>query len=522
MTHIGPYRAGAVEWSEEGITARLRDLYAPGAVVSDGQRFGILTEPRERVDGVQVLVHYPAMPPEDLGEPAFRSAYGVRAAYMSGAMANGLASADLVIAMAKAGFLASYGAGGVRTDDAEAAIVRIRNEVGDRGFAVNLIHSPHEPAMEEGLVDVMFRHGVRVTEASAFMAVTRSVVRYRAGGLSRAADGSVAIGNRVIAKVSRPEVAEQFMRPAPSAMLDALVADGAITAEQRELALQVPVADDITAEADSGGHTDRRPLSVLLPMLIRLRDRMARTLPAAAAVRVGAGGGIGAPEAAAGAFAMGAAYVVTGSVNQPTRESGSSDSVRGMLGKAGLADSTMAPAADMFEMGVELQVLRRGTMFASRARQLYQLYQRYDGLEALPAATRKELEEKYYKRSLDQVWRETVAYFESRDPSQIQRAEGDPRRKMALVFRAYLGQASHWANAGVEDRRIDYQVWTGPAIGDFNDWVAGSYLEPVENRGVVDVAEHILRGAAFETRLNWLKSCAIRFPFRPRYDVVRL
>ena len=34
----------------------------------------------------------------------------------------------------------------------------------------------------------------------------------------------------------------------------------------------------------------------------------------------------------------------------------------------------MAPAADMFEMGVKLQVLKRGTMFPMRAQKLYELY----------------------------------------------------------------------------------------------------------------------------------------------------
>ena len=63
---------------------------------------------------------------------------------------------------------------------------------------------------------------------------------------------------------------------------------------------------------------------------------------------------------------MGAAFVVTGSVNQACIESGSSDIVRKMLAEASQADVTMAPAADMFEMGVKVQVLKRGTMFAMR------------------------------------------------------------------------------------------------------------------------------------------------------------
>ncbi len=41
----------------------------------------------------------------------------------------------------------------------------------------------------------------------------------------------------------------------------------------------------------------------------------------------------------------------------------------------------MAPAADMFEMGVKVQVLERGTMFAMRAAKLYELYRGHAALE---------------------------------------------------------------------------------------------------------------------------------------------
>ncbi len=81
---------------------------------------------------------------------------------------------------------------------------------------------------------------------------------------------------------------------------------------------------------------------------------------------------------------MGAAYVVTGSVNQACVESGTSDAVRKMLAEAGQADVTMAPAADMFEMGVKVQVLKRGTMFAMRAAKLYELYRAYPSLGSDP------------------------------------------------------------------------------------------------------------------------------------------
>jgi len=57
-------------------------------------------------------------------------------------------------------------------------------------------------------------------------------------------------------------------------MLRHLVEDGKITAEQAQLARLVPMADDVTVEADSGGHTDNRPLVSLVPSIIRLRDEL--------------------------------------------------------------------------------------------------------------------------------------------------------------------------------------------------------------------------------------------------------
>ena len=71
--------------------------------------------------------------------------------------------------------------------------------------------------------------------------------------------------HRVVAKVSRTEVARKFFAPAPAKMLAELVARGDLTEEQARMAETVPVAQDLTVEADSGGHTDNRPAITLLP-----------------------------------------------------------------------------------------------------------------------------------------------------------------------------------------------------------------------------------------------------------------
>jgi trans-AT polyketide synthase/acyltransferase/oxidoreductase domain-containing protein len=461
--------------------------------------------------GLPVLGAAPPLPPSRLGSPVFRQAHGVRQAYMAGAMANGIASVELVNALAREGFLASYGAAGLLPETIDAALSRFAAEIPGLPFAVNLIHSPSEARLEREAVELFIRRQIRCVEASAYLSLTPHIVRYRVAGLRRV-NGRVEAANRVIAKVSRTETAEQFMRPPPADIVSALLEQGAITSEQAELSRFVPCADDITAEADSGGHTDRRPLSALLPTLIRLRDAIQRQLRYPVPVRVGAAGGLGTPLAVAGAFAMGAAYVVTGSVNQSCVESGTSAAARAMLAEAAMADCEMAPAADMFEMGVELQVLKKGTLFPMRAGRLYRLYQTYPGLDEIPADERDKLEKQVFRRPIDDIWRDCVRFFAERDPEQIERASGNPKRKMALVFRWYLGMSSRWATTGEPSRTVDYQLWCGPAMGSFNDWVTGSYLKNPGDRRVADVAHHLMRGAAFHTRLAQLRSAGVQIP----------
>ena len=201
---------------------------------------------------------------------------------------------------------------------------------------------------------------------------------------------------------------------------------------------------------------------------------------------------------------------MTGSVNQAWVESGSSDKVRGMLAQVQQADVIMAPAADMFEMGVKLQVIKRGTMFPMRAAKLFELYRAHGSMEEIPANEREAVEKTIFRESMAEIWEKTKAFFKEIDPSHIERAERDAKHKMALVFRWYLGLSSRWANAGEGTRVVDYQVWCGPAMGAFNEWVKGSFLEEPGNRRVGVVAMNLLHGAAVMTRLNALRSQGVR------------
>jgi len=449
-------------------------------------------------------------PLEKLGDPGFCRDHAIRYPYVGGSMAKGISSVAMVETLALAGMLGFFGAAGLLVEEVEAAIDQLQHRAAGCSYGFNLIHSPNEPELENALVDLYLRRGITLVEASAFLDLTPALVRYRTHGLCRNAEGQIVAPNRVIAKISREEVAAKFFAPPPERFLRELVASGQLTAEQAQWATEIPMAQDVTVEADSGGHTDNRPALALFPTIQAQKNACQIQYNYAQPLRVGLGGGIATPSSAVAAFVLGAAYLVTGTINQACVESGTSDEVRQMLAETRQADVTMAPSGDMFEMGVNVQVIKRGTMFSMRASKLYELYRAHGCIEELPVGERQKLEKTVFRKDLDQVWAETRSYFQERDPRQLAKAERDPKYKMALVFRWYLGQSPVWANRGEPDRRLDYQVWCGPAMGAFNEWVKGSFLEAPGQRRVATVAWNILFGAAVLMRANQLKLQGVR------------
>lgn len=107
------------------------------------------------------------------------------------------------------------------------------------------------------------------------------------------------------------------------------------------------------------------------------------------------------------------------------------------------------------------------------------------------------------------------------DPHQLTWAAENPKHKMALLFRWYLGLSSRWAIVGQPDRKMDYQIWCGPAMGAFNTWVNGSFLENITARTVKQIGLNLLEGAATILRAQQLRSQGFSLPmnafdYRPR------
>ncbi|MEV8379019.1 PfaD family polyunsaturated fatty acid/polyketide biosynthesis protein [Kribbella sp. NPDC056861] len=464
-------------------------------------------------EGLPVRAVLPPVRPEALGDLAFNQAHGTRFPYVAGEMANGISTTDLVVAAARTGLLGFYGAAGLSAQRVNRAILDIRARVGDRAnWGVNLVRQPGDPSAEARMVDMLIRHQVPAVSLSGYTEPTADLVRLAATGLRSGPDGEVVRRTRLMVKVSGSAAARAFLVPPPADLLIRLAVEGQITSAEAALVAVVPLVTDITVEAGGAGQTSSLPLVSVLPRVMDARDRLFAGPGRSATVRIGVGGGLGTPQSVAAAFACGAAYVVTGSVNQACVESGISPQAKEMLARADVADFGPAPAADRFERGGLVQVLRAGTSFGSRAALLYQVYERYDGLEDVPEQLLVQLEQSVLGATIGAVWEEVRHYWSKRDASQLARAQAEPKHLMALVFRWYLGRSSWWAITGARTRQDDFQLWSGPALGAFNQWTAGSFLADPGERTVAEVGRNLLEGAGMVTRAQQLRVLGVPMP----------
>lgn len=435
---------------------------------------------------------------QSLGSAIFRERFGLRYAYVAGAMYKGVASSALVIRMGKAGFIGFLGAGGMSLQEIEYAIHDIQAALPNgEAYGVNLLANYVYPAKEMETVKLYLKYNVPVVEAAAFMQMTPALIYYRLKGLSRNKDGVVICNNKILAKVSRPEVAEAFMSPPPLQIVQRLLSEGLINEQQAEMAKEIPMSHDICVEADSGGHTDGGVPSVLFPAIMRLKQDLSKKYIYQSPICLGLAGGIGTPEAAAAAFIMGADFILTGSINQCTVDSGISNDVKNLLQDINVQDTEYAPAGDMFEMGAKVQVLKKGVFFSARANKLYALYMHYENLDDIPEKSRKQIETVYFKKTFADVWIEVKNHLQKTNrPYEITKAEMTPKHKMALVFRWYFFYSSKLTFIGAEEDRLNYQVHTGPALGAFNQWVKGSSLEQWSNRHADEIGKKLLMETA--------------------------
>ena len=462
-----------------------------GTIIQNGYSKARLIEPENVAFNHKIVVKS-----ESLGSDLFKKRYRVKWAYVAGSMYKGISSTEMVIRMAKSGLIGYIGTGGLSQQLIEEHIIYLQEKLGYLPFGLNLLHNHENQKKEEELVNLYLKYGIKNIEASAFIQISGALVLFRIKNLRKDSNGKIIIQNNIIAKVSRPEVAELFIQPPAKSIVDNLLEAGKITKEEAELSQFIPMSHDICVESDSGGHTDQGMPFVLLPSIIKLKALLNAKYNYDEPVLVGAAGGIGTPEAITAALILGADFFLTGSINQCTVEAGISNEVKDILQTIDAQDTTLAPAGDMFEMGSKVQVLKKGVLFPSRANKLYELYRRYNSIEEIDELTKEQIQTRYFKKTFEQVWDETRQYHLNKNSQEIARAENNPKYKMALIFKWYFNYSTTLSLKGTFDDKVNYQVHCGPALGAFNQFVKNTDLEDWRNRHVDDIAHLLLNKAA--------------------------
>ena len=405
-----------------------------------------------------------AITAESLGAAGFRERYGLRQAYLVGSMYGGVSGGAMVRSAAKAGLLAFLGTGGLSTGDIDAELRELAEDLGPGGaFGANLLYPHREPHRERELVDLLLRHDCGAVEVSGYPLLTEELVRLRLKG------------GRIIAKVSRTDVAAEFLAPPPTPLVRRLLECGAVTAQEASAAAARPMADDLCVEADGGWVTGAPDLLTLLPAVLRLRD--AAELPGHR-VHVGCAGGIGTPEAVAAAFLTGTDFVLTGSVNQCSVEAATSDAVKDILQEVREHEVDSAPWGELFEAGVRARYLTRGIFFPARASRLHEVWRAHESFAELDDETRTQVLDRYLRGAVTPA------------------SGADPKADLATLFREYFTRGFQLAVTGDERAKVDYLVHCGPSMGAFNQAVEGTGLGPWRARTVDAIAGTLMAGAA--------------------------
>ncbi|MET7403343.1 acyltransferase domain-containing protein [Dactylosporangium sp. NPDC005572] len=457
--------AGPVRWLDNMrlLTGAERTVLEIGPRSALAKFFGAIGTTVTTITGVADLSPLTRADAASLGDPGFARAHGTRLAYAVGGLPLGITSPALVARLAGDGLLGYLGTAGLDPERVEDDVRRLRAELpAGAPWGVSVARDPHRPTLAPRTIERLLELGVDRLEVTGYAEAAPELVRYRLAG-----DGGP---NRLLARVGDVGAAAAFLGPPPPQTVQMFYERGVIDEDQARRAADITMADDVCVDAAA---PDAPPLATELTLLPAVARRRAGL---AAPVRIGVAGALGTPAAVAAAFALGADFVLTGPLNQCSPEAGLSDRAKDMLAAAGPDDFTTAPAA---EDGQRERVLRRGTFFPARAEKLHTLG---DGGAALDPAERERIERQFLTRGLDEL-------------ADAPDAPGAAPLQAALRF--YLADALRRACAGEEAERLNYRIVGGPEVGEFNEAVRGTPLEPWSARHVDDIARHLMDGAAW-------------------------
>ncbi|SOD99176.1 ACP S-malonyltransferase [Spirosoma fluviale] len=480
---------------------QLRDLATarPALVAADhnGSRNGSLVNGKHHSSSTNGKQYPPSTNNNQLLTPSgtkgirrFVDDYQLKYPYVAGGIGYGISSRQMVESMTKGGMLGFL-------DIADRPLADVENDLRTLAYTCGKESARYGCTISQGLsdeltIDKLFgllrAYNIQVIETHDDPQITEKLVEYRLQAFDQRGEAI----NRLLIKTGNPVVLEEIMKPISETILLKLQQRGKLTKEQVERGRRIALASDVCVLADPGGLTSHGSPFVLFPHALMLREQFTRQYRYEQPIHVGLGGGIGSPLAVQMAFAMGADFVHTTSVNLCTIESGLHAYTKQLLQEISVEDTGYAPCSDfLFNPNKKIQVVKKGVLFPARANKLYELFKQHAAISEIDPRVIVQLEEKFYQKSLAGVWEDIVKKRQG-TPDLISKALQNSKYYMYLLFQEYFHLSAEWAVKGDGTYLLNFQIPCGAELGALNRQLQNTPMQAWSGRNIGEVAQWLL------------------------------
>lgn len=424
-----------------------------------------------------------------LGDREFMKKYNINLPYIVGPMHKGVSGYEFVKRLSDNNILSFVGTRGLSVDETQKIVVKLR---GRKNYGVSVDYDSFDKEHEKQIFELLIREKISVIQASSYFNLTENLVLYKLYGAKKNSNGENCIPNKIFLKTTRPEIAELFMTPVPENMLKKMHDEGKLSEEQVEIAKSIPLADEIIVVSFGADKTGSIPVNSFLPQVIAKKNALIKKYGYSENIHVGAAGSIGDPVSALDAFLLGADFIMTGSVNQCTAEAEISDMIKNKLQKVEIQDTEIIPTSHVYEIGMKMQVLKKGVFFTARALKLYEIYNKISKIEDIEPELLAQIQDKYFGKSIDAIYSEIKNELSEKE---IDRAETDSKFKFGLIIYWYYNYCTECAIRNDNVQNLNCLIPVSCAMGRINNFLEKTEYSDWKNRHPDIIAKLIMSGA---------------------------
>lgn len=420
-----------------------------------------------------------------LGSLSFKKEYHTELAYAVGGIRDGISSGPMLKKLADSNILGYLGTKGLDIHETNRLLEDALNMVGLEKIGVHVSCDVLKPEYSNQQLKLMIDKDIRRLQLSGYQRPDEWIYEYRIRNIRYSEKHKVVSPYKLLVCVNNLKAAEEFLKPIDKDYIKKMIELNKLTQIEAEMVAALPVCDDICIDNTGIGAGGFGWISSIKKLI----DRICTPHSLKKRVRVGICGGIGNPQMLAMAFFAGADFVMTGTINQCTVEAETSTHVKDLLQAAKENDFAFVPADDLFEFGEKMSVLKRGTLYPTRAQKVYDIYSKYASVDEISETDTKLLTEKYFGIGLQEMYQRIMGIVSETERILISEQS---KYKLGLIMKGYLQACFHQAQAGEKATEINYGIAVECDMADINRWLQGTDIEHWNRRSIDIIAKRIM------------------------------